>query len=331
MGIAADLSAAYVGEAKASSLTIGAALLKNFSSTAPIPQPTDGHRYWRMRFWNTASGASNPYIDVTAAAFAAVEGGPSVCTKGAAFCSPQNVPAINAFNGGSWNVGGSPMDAYIGWDFGSPQVVREARLRHPNGAYFATITDIEFSDDNVHWYYGWSVQLLSGSGDKVATIGNQPSPTAAYATWACFVQTSPGKQYSSIAEMQLRGVVGGPDLTVVNADGIGTGSAGAGNNTGTFTRGNAFDDRADTRWANNTGLPQTGWIGQAFAQPTAIAELGIGAIGLDPGGYVAENWTGFGLYYLEASTGRWWKWGEWRNMVWDTPLKLFTPNRGAFV
>ena len=123
---------------------------------------------------------------------------------------------------------------------------------------------------------------------------------AAHLYWALLIRPRPGASIAAVAELQLRGTIGGADLC--------TGGAAIGAHSGSTTAAQAFDDDAATIWSIDNASAGTR-LGYAFATAVSVAQVylqlpGAGASrpGVDYGpGLVVVQYSDDGVTWFNGS------------------------------
>lgn len=91
--------------------------------------------------------------------------------------------------------------------------------------------------------------------------------TARY--WRIYIETTYGTIHSGLAEIQMRGVAAGADLT-------GSGTAlSSGDYNGTYSKNFAFDDNTADGWVSTNGAGDGSWIGYDFGSDVEIVEVDL--------------------------------------------------------
>lgn len=165
-----------------------------------VANSTSAHRYWRLYF---TAGNSVLYLVIPEVQFRGTTGGPNLATGGGAYASsyyggldqgygvggswgPEN--AFDGNTGTYWQIYGySGFPAWLAYDFGPGNaytVVEVAMLAYSVNYYIPTDFQVQWSDDNVHWYTSWQVvaaQTADWAGSAWKTFA-APSPFPASAT-----------------------------------------------------------------------------------------------------------------------------------------------------
>ena len=287
------------------------------------------HRYWRAA--GLAAYNSGRVIELSE--FQLLLSGARVDPAATLACS--EVPAVGTLatlsDGSAVAAVRLSTSAVLTWDFGAAgQDVDDIRLGGVAPATFPVALSLQWSDDAVTWttpafapYVG-----VVYPGARVLTGSESPR------SYRIFVTKRPETYgLTAIAEIELRGVVGGPDLTTPQISAFAS-SWDYWDPNGYVPR-KAFDNVVDSmnnhEWHSyDAALPQ--FVGAAFSAPTAVAEFAIAASSLANNYYyypqdftLQASWDMAGWVDLRTVTGvTSWGVGEFKAYSVPMPTRIRT-------
>lgn len=245
------------------------------------------HRYWRINFTGS-NGAGLALFDVE---FRTAVGGADV-TDGAGGAASSNSTAAgtspaNLFDGSPtnrWST--SSTSAWVQYDFGpsnSKDVVEFTMACAPDVTRSPKDFTLQYSDDgSAFTTVGTYTNIINWQPGQRRTFqlsGEVATPVLPVSTryWRVVLKDPQGGAVTmSLAEMELRGTIGGPDVattsTALDGSTFNAGQAAA----------NCFDGSSSTRWQVSSSN-QPAWHYHDFGAGVAksIAEIGLMA---DPAG-----------------------------------------------
>lgn len=274
----------------------------------PAPPATISATKWRIRGLTNGGGSGN--MAANEIDMAATAGGADQCSGGSAISSSDFSGSYDksyAFDGNNslyWVSSGGMPGAWIGYDFGAAKTVYEIRyLPRPGAPHECPATGYVDYWDGAAWQVAWPLggQLWT---DGVAKVLRQP---ATGSRWRVNVTAASGGAVLGFAEVQMRTVIGGPDICTAGdpmADSYYASS-------GTWSPKNAYDDNTSTDWA--TGGANVGaWVGYDFYEQKEILEFVLtargGADGLSGGAtFSFERWkvetSSWEVVWTEVTSG----------------------------
>lgn len=189
------------------------------------------HRYWRVYMTASRGDANLTIIDLE---LRTAVGGPDQTSPAEAATKYRESGHSGSFVGSQafddnpstlWAVTATQgWPAWIGWDFGAGnakdivEIVLHARPSDEEDANPANVR-LDWSDDGVTWTtrYDWGTMVPFANSEPRALkvdVPHSPDVAPAYRFWRVYMAGAQADTtYVSIAELELRGTSGGPDLT----------------------------------------------------------------------------------------------------------------------
>lgn len=247
---------------------IGPAHLGAIAAATPraVP-PGGGHAYWRIYFPNTVSPN---YISIAEIEMYSSVDGSDICSGGTASASSSNGPdvAANAFdndNGTNWGSTAWTTPYWIRYDFASPVNVVQFKLVAASTNY-PSPCKLQWSDDGSDWTDASDVMEVRAWRGSNAEQKFFAGGTKSY--WRLYVSDNQSGGYTNIAELELRGSVGGADLTSPGGPAkIDSAYFGASSDL------EVFDNDTGTFWESGGTTPH--WVWYAFGKDVDIAQISI--------------------------------------------------------
>lgn len=245
---------------------IGTAHLGVIAAATPRASGGGGagaHRYWRLYFPNTEPGF-NYYVAVAEVEMRATVGGADLCSGGTASASMSSADAYKAFDndtGTSWAGSSGAGDKWLSYDFGVARNVVQFKITNA-GSNFQQGVKLQWSDDDSTWTDATPLMAAAisaaGSSQTYLVAG-----TKSY--WRLYITKLNGWYYANIAELELRGSIGGSDVT--------SPASPARASPGDASMASAFDDNASTYWRSDFNTTGPYWIWFALGEDVDIAQL----------------------------------------------------------
>jgi hypothetical protein len=240
------------------------------------------HRYWRVRgpMNQIAGGGTSRAISCAILEFRSTPGGANIATGGTPLASAilsGTYPASNAFNGDgatfwiSSNAIGDYGTQWIGYDFGSPVIVKEiswAKRPDSFGQSEALLLGaVQYSDDGSTWFTSWAFTTPATwpTGAETRVFTKTPLIKRFWQVRPTALQGG-SSTVPSFAEVEMRETPGGSDMT--------SGGQAIATRAGSLAIvNNAFDNNNSTFWAADSAVSNLPWIGYAFANSIDIREI----------------------------------------------------------
>lgn len=247
---------------------IGAAHAGVIAAATPRgPVGGEGHLHWRLYWPNDAL----QYNEVGGLEMYDELGGANVCTGGTPYASSSfsGYPVTNAFDGSAttaWAPGDNNVPCWLAYEFASPKAIVQAKVIKSSGGNTPGPFKIQWSDDGENWTDASPLLavrrwLSTGVAQKFAVGFDLKS------YWRIYVTANNGSGYTTISEVELRGSVGGADLTEPS------GASRDDSNFGGFDSTYAFNNSTADYWVSSGGLPH--WIWYAFGEHVDVAEVSM--------------------------------------------------------
>lgn len=257
-------------------------ILLGIVASSFIEQALPSARFWRV-FTTDSHSPSETTVGVTELELRDIIGGPDLTSPGEAATRAitnsqysSNFGAHNAFDdviaAGSGNIWATAnnqhLNAWVGWDFGAGNektIVEVVVTGFNNTLQSPKDIRVDYSHDGVIWYTAWDEGAMTWTALESKTFQhpNAPIPeVSGHRHWRLFFSRSTiNDSYLGVGEVELRGVAGGPDLTIA-ADAGTKASA----SSYVFPPSNAFNDNeGGTDWLSAAGQgDENGWLAWDF-------------------------------------------------------------------
>lgn len=246
----------------------------------PALAPFGVHQYWRVYALNNNGGTS--YIQIAQVEFLDASGNLIAPSGGTVIFSSEVISneAVYAFDGtplaNSW-LGNGTTNQWIGYQFPAAKAVASVRLWTAGGTIDRAPKDciLQSSNDGSTWVDAFSFSYYY---PVISTARTFPlaTPAAGYHyAWRLFcADNNGGSTWIIINEIEFHSTIGGADITSSAA-------SYTGDTTGRVIY-SSFDGSGDAylafsgtsgQWLSAGTTNQ--WIGQAFPNPVAIAEIAV--------------------------------------------------------